>query len=183
MHLNDRFQEREDQLNVKAKTTKRTSKLFKNHKEAITTIDDYIFELNGSFIKVIKKNGSKEDEKLESENLNELDKDINQVNKEEDDDDKDFERFSNDTNEENGHLVVIQDACKMKQCPFDCFFCKRCLCDVYCTCYDYLMNFNFCVHSHLALIFLRNLKENSQQSTAAGNFDYDSLISTGKCVI
>lgn len=62
----------------------------------------------------------------------------------------------NESNEEiNENLVVIQD-CISHDCKLKCVWClNKCICSVFCDCKENSIEYHFCVHSHLALQYLK----------------------------
>lgn len=61
----------------------------------------------------------------------------------------------NEDKEDEFIASVRTETCDLNNCPLRCSFCGICLCELVCTCREFCMNFNFCLHSHLVGLKIR----------------------------
>ena len=97
--------------------------------------------------------------------------------------DRSEDEFNNEFNNES-FLVSIRKECTQTNCPLKCkFVCSDCLCNLSCTCFDNQILYQFCVHCHLALIYLDQEKDVSMVLDELINSTVSPIDSTDQCCL
>lgn len=71
---------------------------------------------------------------------------------------------------DDGNLVIIQEVSE-HNCQLKCVFCSNCICSTFCDCHEHSLEYNFCVHAHLVLQHLKQLREANSSNDLPNEID------------